>query len=85
MTGILPIKKYSPGSALNMFEEFTFLKDRKFEEQFGFMEEEVRGLCIKNKDMKYQELERCYNGYITDTGLKIYNPSSVVLALSNNY
>lgn len=39
----------------------------------------------QNKNMKYQELERCYNGYIIDTGLKIYNPSSVVLALSNNY
>lgn len=28
MTGVLPIKKYSSGSALNMFDEFTFLKDR---------------------------------------------------------
>ncbi|MGL6106648.1 AAA family ATPase, partial [Romboutsia sp.] len=85
MTGILPIKKHSSGSALNMFEEFTFLKDRKFEEYFGFTEEEVRDLCIKNKNMKYQELERWYNGYMTATGLKIYNPRSVVLALSNNY
>ncbi|MGL4912491.1 MAG: AAA family ATPase [Romboutsia sp.] len=85
MTGILPIKKHSSGSALNMFEEFTFLKDRKFEEYFGFTEEEVRDLCIKNKNMKYQELESWYNGYMTATGLKIYNPRSVVLALSNNY
>lgn len=49
MTGILPIKKHSSGSALNMFEEFTFLKDRKFEEYFGFTEEEVKCLCLKKK------------------------------------
>ena len=36
MTGVLPIKKYSSGSALNMFDEFTFLKDRIYDEFFGF-------------------------------------------------
>ena len=41
MTGVLPIKKYSSGSALNMFDEFTFLKDRIYDEYFGFTEEEV--------------------------------------------
>ncbi|MGL5751683.1 MAG: AAA family ATPase, partial [Paraclostridium sp.] len=85
MTGILPIKKHSSGSALNMFEEFTFLKDRKFEEFFGFTEEEVKDLCVQNRKMRYEELESWYNGYMTATGLKIYNPRSVVLALSNNY
>ncbi|BCZ48997.1 hypothetical protein psyc5s11_50640 [Clostridium gelidum] len=32
MTGVLPIKKHSSTSALNMFEEYTFLKDRIFDE-----------------------------------------------------
>lgn len=41
MTGVLSIKKYSSGSALNMFDEYTFLKDRIFGEYFGFTEEEV--------------------------------------------
>ena len=41
MTGVLLIKKYSSGSALNMFDEYTFLKDRIFGEYFGFTEEEV--------------------------------------------
>ena len=36
MTGVFPIKKYSSGSALNMFDEFTFLKDRIYDEFFGF-------------------------------------------------
>lgn len=44
MTGILPIKKHSNASSLNMFEEYTFLKDRIFEEYFGFTESEVKVL-----------------------------------------
>ncbi len=36
MTGILPIKKHSSGSALNVFEEYTLLDDGVFENYFGF-------------------------------------------------
>ena len=43
MTGVLPIKKYSTGSALNMFKEYTMLKDPFFEEYFGFTESEEIG------------------------------------------
>ena len=85
MTGVLPIKKYSSGSALNMFDEYTFLKDRKFGEYFGFTEEEVLELCKKNKNMDFKELESWYNGYLTAAGIRIYNPRSVVKALQNNY
>lgn len=85
MTGVLPIKKYSSGSALNMFDEHTFLKDRRFGEYFGFTEEEVIGLCNKNGKMNFKELENWYNGYFTATGIKVYNPRSVVKALQNNY
>lgn len=85
MTGVLPIKKYSSGSALNMFDEFTFLKDRKFGEYFGFTEDEVLKLCEQNKYMDFNELENWYNGYTTARGIKIYNPRSVVKALKNDY
>lgn len=85
MTGVLPIKKYSSGSALNMFDEFTFLKDRIFGEYFGFTEDEVVKLCDKNEEMKFKELKSWYNGYLTAKGIKIYNPRSVVKALQNNY
>ncbi|EHJ01156.1 AAA-ATPase-like protein [Clostridium sp. DL-VIII] len=85
MTGVLPIKKYSSGSALNMFDEFTFLKDRTFDEYFGFTEDEVIKLCNKNKSISFKELESWYNGYLTAKGIKIYNPRSVVKALQNNY
>ena len=85
MTCVLPIKKYSSGSALNMFDEYTFLKDRSFSEFFGFTEEEVKKLCEKNKKMIFEELESWYNGYFTADGIRIYNPRSVVKALQNNY
>ncbi|AGF55520.1 hypothetical protein B0P06_000381 [Clostridium saccharoperbutylacetonicum] len=85
MTGVLPIKKYSSGSALNMFDEFTFLKDRIFGEYFGFTENEVMRLCDKNGEMKFKELESWYNGYLTAKGIKIYNPRSVVKSLQNNH
>lgn len=85
MTGVLPIKKYSSGSALNMFDEFTFLKDRMYGEYFGFTEEEAKKLCDKNGEMEFKELESWYNGYLTAKGIKIYNPRSVVKALQNNY
>ena len=85
MTGVLPIKKYSTGSALNMFDEYTFLKDRTFDEYFGFTEKEVRKLCEQNGIMDFKDLERWYNGYYTTKGNKIYNPRSVVKALQNNY
>ncbi len=85
MTGVLPIKKYSSGSALNMFDEHTFLKDRRFGEYFGFTEEEVIELCNRSGKMNFKELESWYNGYFTATGIKVYNPRSVVKALQNNY
>ena len=84
MTGVLPIKKYSSGSALNMFDEYTFLKDRIFGEYFGFTEEEVIRLCDRNGSMDFKELESWYNGYVTARGIRVYNPRSVVKALQNN-
>ena len=85
MLGAYYIKKYSSGSALNMFDEYTFLKDRNFGEYFGFVEEEVIELCNRNGKMNFKELESWYNGYFTATGIRVYNPRSVVKALQNNY
>ncbi len=85
MTGVLPIKKYSDTSELNMFNEFNFLKDRVFGRYFGFTEEEVKVLCQKNQNIKFEELEDWYNGYSTANNIKLYNPRSVICALENNY
>lgn len=83
MTGVLPIKKYGTGSALNMFDEYTMLNDSFFEEYFGFTEEEVEALCKKQSKLSLDEIAEWYNGYVADDGGRIYNPRSVVLALIN--
>ncbi len=83
MTGVLPIKKYSTGSALNMFKEYTMLRDPFFEEYFGFTESEVRILCKKQAALTMEEINDWYNGYQTRSGARLYNPRSVVCALED--
>ncbi len=83
MTGVLPIKKYSMGSALNMFKEYTMLKDPFFEEYFGFTENEVETLCQKQSALTMDEIRDWYNGYQTRDGSRLYNPRSVVCALED--
>ena len=85
MTGVLPIKKYSEGSALNMFREYTMLNDRVYSDYFGFTEKEVKCLCARNKEMSFDEITQWYNGYLDCFGNSLYNPRSVVCALEDNY
>lgn len=91
MTGILPISKYSSGSELNMFVEYTMARSRLFGEYFGFSDQEVDLLyeryCKKQEEPRLvsrDELRRWYDGYATPSGVRLYNPRSVVLALTNN-
>ena len=90
MTGILPIAKYSSGSELNMFTEFTMAGSRAFSEFFGFTEDEVRDLHEKymtvcnDAHITLEGLQIWYNGYYTATGKRVYNPRSVVQALKYN-
>lgn len=88
MTGVLPIAKYSSGSALNMFAEFYFPLDNVFENYFGFTDEEVEKLCEKSKELgieiSQQDLSKWYDGYITPSGTHLYNPRSVNLSLKFN-
>ena len=58
MTGVLPIKRYSEGSALNMFDEFTMLNDGVYDNYFGFTEEEVHYLCDKQNDISFEEISK---------------------------
>lgn len=83
MTGVLPIKKYNTGSALNMFKEYTMLKDPFFAEYFGFTESEVRMLCEEQSVLTIDEINDWYNGYQTKNGVHLYNPRSVVCALED--
>lgn len=90
MTGILPIAKYSSGSALNMFLEYTMASKIKYSEYFGFSDEEVdtlfeRYLKLTEKpEVSREGLRIWYDGYQTLSGKKLYNPRSVVCALSDN-
>ena len=81
MTGVLPIAKYSAGSALNMFDEYNFLNDSNYDKYFGFTNEEVENLCSKQEKISMNELKEWYDGYKTQGGHEVYNPRSVVYAL----
>lgn len=90
MTGILPIAKYSSGSELNMFLEFTMVSEEKFSDFFGFTETEVDVLYKKyltdceDPGVTREGLRIWYDGYHTCSGERVYNPRSVVASLSNN-
>ena len=90
MTGILPIAKYSSGSELNMFVEFTMAKSPAFSDYFGFTETEVSELYeryllrCKEPKVTMEGLRNWYNGYHTASGKHVYNPRSFILALSYN-
>ena len=94
MTGILPIAKYSSGSELNMFAEFTMVNSPMFGTYFGFTDDEVDDLyerycreCEKQRKIKNvtrKGLRDWYNGYYTKSGERVYNPRSVVFALQFN-
>lgn len=91
MTGILPIAKYSSGSELNMFCEYTMVTEEKYSGSFGFTDSEVDDLYARylrrekgNQNVTREGLAAWYDGYHTKGGERVYNPRSVVLALTNN-
>ena len=162
MTGILPISKYSSGSELNMFCEYTMVSEGRFSEYFGFTEKETddlyarylslrssaqsvtrKGVPVRHNNATQEGLNPApqnvvheggsasqnvvhegssapqnvtredlytnstpqnvthegdsspqnvtreglrfwYDGYHTKSGIRVYNPRSVVLALTNN-
>ncbi len=81
MTGILPVKKYGQHSALNMFREYSMTNQKALEEYTGFTEDEVKGLC-EQYDMNFDETSSWYDGYMFKKYKHIYNPRSVVEAMT---
>lgn len=76
---------------MTLYMEYTMAKNRAFSEYFGFSDDEVDMLYSRYceevqrpPEIEREELRRWYDGYMTPTGLRLYNPRSVVLALSNN-
>lgn len=90
MTGILPIAKYSEGSELNMFLEYSMATRIRFSEYFGFNDTEVDQLYEQymthtlNPRITRESLREWYDGYHTASGVRLYNPRSIVCALKDN-
>lgn len=90
MTGILPIAKYSDGSELNMFVEYSMATKERFGEYFGFLDDEIdklfeiyQKMAAKPKITR-EDLRIWYDGYHTAAGGRLYNPRSITCALSDN-
>ncbi len=90
MTGVLPIAKYSSGSELNMFLEYDIATSERFSQYFGFSDSEVDDLytvyqrTTNPPKISRENLRFWYDGYHTADGGLVYNPRSVVCALTNN-
>ncbi len=90
MTGILPIAKYSSGSELNMFFEYPMATKERYSGYFGFTDEEVDDLYQRYRKIQAdpkitrKDLEIWYDGYQTASGKRLYNPRSVIGALSDD-
>jgi hypothetical protein len=81
ITGILPIKKYGTQSAMTDFMEYTMLQPEPLEEYVGFTKEEVQKLCAQSK-LEFADMQRWYDGYHLGNHIHIYNPKSVMDALT---
>ena len=81
MTGILPIKKYKTESALNNFMEYSMVEPGNMGQYFGFTKNEVKALASKY-GMDFDELEKWYDGYQIGDELSIFNPNSVIQAVT---
>ena len=83
LTGILPIKRYNTESALNNFREYTMIRPGKMSSALGFTHEEVEKLCEKHC-MYLSEMERWYDGYQIGKASRMFNPYSVMRAISED-
>ncbi len=82
MTGILPIKKYGTHSALNMFTEYSMTNPRQLTKYIGFTAEETASLCARYA-VDADEVREWYDGYKFYGDISIYNPKSVVEAVTS--
>ena len=77
VTGCLRVSKESIFTGLNNLKIFSML-DERYEEYFGFTDDEVRKICRDfNLSDKYDICREWYNGYLFGNE-NVYNPWSVV-------
>lgn len=88
MTGVVPFVNNFQHCEINtlheiqrVFNHYTIMHDHVFDEYFGILEDEVKGICRKQSKLHYEELASKYKGYSTYAGKVLFNPRSVVSAL----
>ena len=81
MTGILPIKRYKTESALNNFREYSVISPSNLASFFGFTPSEVAALA-EDSDVTMEELKEWYDGYSIGKEPSMYNPYSVMEAIT---
>ncbi|MCD8118880.1 MAG: ATP-binding protein [Lachnospiraceae bacterium] len=90
LTGVLPIKKYSASDTMNHFDEYNMANSDRFSEYFGFTDAEVDELYQRylqretSPAISRKDLTDWYDGYHRENGGSLYNPNSVVSALTRN-
>lgn len=82
LTGILPMVKFNTESALNNFDEYSMVQPFAAPGSFGFTSDEVKALCEKH-NMDFDELAAWYDGYQVGDEPSVFNPSSVMKAISS--
>jgi hypothetical protein len=80
LTGITRVAKANLFSGLNHFETYD-IDSKKYEEYFGFTEDDVVKLCPKDH---LAEIKEWYNGY-TFGKYTIYNPWSILRCIQANF
>ena len=83
LTGILPIVRDKIQSKLNEFTEYSMTDAGELSGFLGFTEDEVKSLCNKY-NMNFEECKAWYNGYKISNTTSIYNPLSVVKAMTRH-
>lgn len=81
LTGILPMVKFNTESALNNFDEYSMVQPFAAAGSFGFTSDEVKALCEQH-NMDFDELAAWYDGYQIGDEPSMFNPSSVMKAIS---
>ena len=83
LTGILPIVRDKIQSKLNVFEEYTMLEPGQLAPYYGFTADEVSALCDRY-GMSFDECCRWYDGYHFEGVGEMFNPRSLVMALTRH-
>ena len=84
ITGVMQIAKESIFSGLNNLSVNNIFS-KKFDERYGFTEDEVKKLCKEyDHPEKFEEAKEWYDGYRFGDA-EIYNPWSVLRYISENF